>query len=73
MMSFTIAADKALVWDRQQNQMVQKIRVVVSLIGNRGSVYREAGPLYAETGQEVFEAVQLLRTRLIQSLASGVG
>lgn len=72
-MSFVIATDKALVWDRQQTQMVQKIRVVVSLMGNRGSVYREVGPLYVETGQEVFEAVQLLRARLIKSLTSGVG
>jgi hypothetical protein len=52
--------------------MVRKIRVAVSLVGNRGSVYREAGPLYVETAQEVFEAVQLLRKRLIDSLLSGV-
>jgi len=72
-MSFAIAADRALVWDNQQTKMVRKIRVAVSLVGNRGSVYREAGPLYVETAQEVFEAVQLLRTRLIKSLLSGVG
>ncbi len=70
-MSFAIAADRALVWDNQQTKMVQKIRVAVSLVGNRGGVYREAGPLYVETAQEVFEAVQLLRTRLIKSLLSG--
>jgi hypothetical protein len=72
-MSFAIAADRALVWDNQQTKMVRKIRVAVSLVGNRGSVYHEAGPLYVETAQEVFEAVQLLRTRLIKSLLSGVG
>lgn len=72
-MSFAIAADKALVWDKQQTRMVQKFRVVVSLIGNHGSIYREMGPLYVETAPEVFEAVQLLRARLIRSLASGVG
>lgn len=70
-MSFAIAADRALVWDNQQTKMVQKIRVAVSLVGNRDGVYREAGPLYVETAQEVFEAVQLLRTRLIKSLLSG--
>lgn len=70
-MSFAIAADRALVWDNQQTKMVRKIRVEVSLIGNRGSVYREAGPLYVETAQEVFEAVQLLRKRLVDSLLSG--
>jgi hypothetical protein len=72
-MSLAITADRALVWDHQRTKMVPKIRVEVSLVGNRGSVYREAGPLYVETAQEVFEAVQLLRTRLIDSLLSGVG
>ncbi len=37
-MSFAIAADRALVWDNQQTKMVRKIRVEVSLVGNRGSV-----------------------------------
>lgn len=72
-MSLAIAADKALVWDNQQTKMVPKIRVAVSLVGNQGSVYHETGPLYVETAQEVFEAVQLLRARLIKSLMSGVG
>ncbi len=72
-MSLAIAADKALVWDNQQTKMVPKIRVAVSLVGNQGGIYREAGPLYVETAQEVFEAVQLLRARLIKSLMSGVG
>lgn len=72
-MSIAIAAEKALVWDSQQTRMVQKIRVAVSLVGNHGSIYHQAGPLYVETAQEVFEAVHLLRTRLIKSLLSGVG
>lgn len=72
-MSLAITADKALVWDKQQTKMVQKIRVAVHLVGNYGSIYREAGPLYVETAQEVFEAAQLLRDRLIKSLLSGVG
>ena len=71
-MSLAIAADKALVWDNQQTKMVPKNRVAVSLVGNQGGIYREAGPLYVETAQEVFEAVQLLRARLIKSLMSGV-
>lgn len=72
-MSLAITADKALIWDQQQTKMVQKTRVAVRLVGNQGSIYREAGPLYVETAQEVFEAVQLLRKRLIDSLLSGVG
>lgn len=67
-MSIAIAADRALVWDNQQTKMVQKIRVAVSLVGNQGSIYRQAGPIYVETAQEIFEAVQLLQTRLIKSL-----
>lgn len=72
-MSLTITADKALVWDNQQAKMVPKIRVAVSLVGNQGSIYRETGPLYVETAREIFEAVELLRARLIKSLLSGVG
>ncbi len=72
-MSLAIAADKTLVWDNQQTKMVQKTRVAVQLVGNQGSIYHEAGPLYVETAQEIFEAAQLLRERLIKSLLSGVG
>ncbi|HMQ14046.1 MAG TPA: hypothetical protein PKA43_11090 [Candidatus Competibacter phosphatis] len=72
-MSLAITADKALIWDQQQTKMVQKTRVAVRLVGNQGSIYREAGPLYVETAQEIFEAAQLLRERLIKSLLSGVG
>ena len=71
-MSLAITADKALIWDQQQTKMVQKTRVAVRLVGNQGSIYREAGPLYVETAQEIFEAAQLLRERLIKSLLSGV-
>lgn len=67
-MSFSIVADRVLVWDRQCAKMVLKTRVEVSLVGNQGSVYREAGPLYVETAQEIYEAAQLLRARLIKSL-----
>lgn len=67
-MSFSIVADRVLAWDRQCAKMVLKTRVEVSLVGNQGSVYREAGPLYVETAQEIYEAAQLLRARLIKSL-----
>jgi hypothetical protein len=67
-MSLAIEADKALVWDQQQTKMVAKIRVLVRLLGNRGSVYAEQGPLYVDTPQEIYEAVRLLKFRLIQSL-----
>lgn len=67
-MPITVETDKTLVWDNQQTKMVTKTRVAVRLLGNRGSVYNEEGPLYAETSQEISEAVQLLRNRLIRSL-----
>lgn len=72
-MSLAITADKMLVWDNQQTKMVTKVRVMVSLISNQGNVFREAGPLYAETPQEIFEAAGLLRARLIKSLFTDVG
>ena len=71
-MSFATETEKRWVWDRQQVRLVQKIRVVVSLVGNHGSVYGEAGPLFVETVPELFEATQLLRERLIRTLPSGV-
>lgn len=67
-MPITVETDKALVWDNQQTKMVTKTRVAVRLLGNRGSVYNEEGPLYVETSQEISEAVQLLKNRLIRSL-----
>lgn len=71
-MPLAITADKALVWDNEQTKIVTKIRVAASLVGNQGSVFRVTGPLYVETAQEVFEALQLLHTRLINSLISDV-
>lgn len=72
-MSLAVTADKALVWDKLQKKMVTKIRVTVSLMGNQGSVFHETGPLYVETVHEIFEAIQVLRARLIKLLLSGVG
>jgi hypothetical protein len=67
-MPFSIEADKTLVWDNQQAKMVIKIRVLVRLLGNSGSLFAEKGPLYVETPQEISQAVHLLKARLIQSL-----
>jgi hypothetical protein len=67
-MPLAIEADKALIWDNQRNKMVVKTRVFVRLLGSRGSVYLEEGPLYAETPQETIEAARLLKSRLVRSL-----
>lgn len=71
-MSLSIKADRTLVWDNDQARMVVKTRVTVRLLGNRGSIYAEEGPLYVDTAREVMEAAQLLQTRLVQSLP-GIG
>jgi hypothetical protein len=67
-MPITVETDKTLIWDNQKTKMVTKTRVAVRLLGNRGSVYNQEGPIYVETPQEISEAVQLLKTRLIRSL-----
>lgn len=67
-MPVSIEADKTLVWDNQQTKMVVKTRVFVRLLGNKGSVYLEQGPLYVDTVQETMEAIHLLKTRLVHSL-----
>ncbi|HAO32734.1 MAG TPA: hypothetical protein PLP22_03855 [Candidatus Competibacter sp.] len=72
-MSLSVKADKALIWDKLQSKMVTKIRVTVSLVGNQGSVFHEAGPLYVENAPEIFEAIEVLRARLIKVLLFGVG
>ncbi|MBK8509320.1 MAG: hypothetical protein V9G63_03155 [Candidatus Competibacter sp.] len=72
-MSLSVKADKALIWDKLQSKMVTKIRVTVSLVGNQGSVFHETGPLYVENAPEIFEAIEVLRARLIKVLLFGVG
>jgi hypothetical protein len=67
-MPIRVETDKALIWDNQKTKMVTKTRVAVRLLGNRGSIYNQEGPMYVETPQEISEAVQLLKTRLIRSL-----
>jgi hypothetical protein len=67
-MPLQISIDKALVWDRQQTQMVIRHKVLVCLRGTQGHVYAQAGPLYVQTAQETVEAVHLLRARLLRAL-----
>ena len=66
-MAFNVIVNPSLVWDNCSNQMVSRKEVVVQIIGNRGSIYAEEGPLYAQTGQEIFEAVQALKGRLMKN------
>ena len=65
---FKIHVNPSLVWDNCTNQMVPCKEVVVQIVGNKGTVYAEAGPLFVQTGEEIFQAVQTLKVRLTNSL-----
>lgn len=68
-MAFNVQVNPSLVWDNCSNQMVSRKEVVVQIVGNKGTIYAEEGPLYAQTGQEIFEAVQTLKRRLITMIS----
>ena len=61
--------EKKLVWDLETNQLVQRIEVFVQIIGTQGTVFDEEGPLLVKSGQEIFEAVMLLKERLLHRIA----
>ena len=61
--------EKKWVWDCQENRLVQRIEVSIQVIGSLGNVFDEEGPLLASNGQEVFEAVSILKERLGNRIA----
>lgn len=69
-MSIKIETKRQLVWDKEQSKMVIKIMVYAQLIGNADTLFAEEGPLYCDTGKDVFDASQLLKDRLIKNLIS---
>ena len=62
---FDIETKRVLVWDSYCNEMKPKTEVMVRLVGNKGSVFFEEGPLFCETGQDIYQAVCQLKSRLI--------
>lgn len=68
MMGIRINAVKSMVWNNETNQMVIKTAVSVDLVGNQGTVFASEGPIYCETGQEIFEASMILKQRLVGSI-----
>lgn len=68
MMGLQVSTEKCLIWDKQTTSMVTKTAVHVRVVGNRGTIYFETGPLYCETAQEIFEAVQKLKSQLFSEL-----
>lgn len=67
-MGLKVDAVKSLIWDYETNTMVPKTAVTVSIVGNHGTVYAYEGPLYCQTAQEIYEATQLLKQRLVGTL-----
>lgn len=63
---FNTEINKVLLWDNETNCLVQKKEVWVQIVGNKDTVFFEEGPLYVENGQEILQAVQLLKDRLIK-------
>jgi hypothetical protein len=69
-MGIQVNAEKSLVWDKESNQIVPRTAVTVSVVGNHGTVYATEGPVYCQTGQEIFEATMMLKNRLIGSIVT---
>lgn len=67
-MGIKVHADKSLVWDNESNQMVMRTAVSVSIVGINGTVYAIEGPIYCQTGHDIFEATTLLKNRIIGRL-----
>jgi hypothetical protein len=67
-MGLRVDVEPCLVWDSQVNKMVRRSMITVHLVGNKGSIFASAGPLYTNNPSEIFEATQTLRSRLIADL-----
>ena len=63
--------EKKWVWDNELNCLVQKVEVTVQVVGSAGSIFVEEGPLLVNNGQEIFEAVTILKGRLKDELPLG--
>jgi hypothetical protein len=61
---------ESLVWDNFLNKMVVKTEVIKRVIGNKGSVFFEAGPLYVELNnpEEILEAKETLDMHILELL-----
>lgn len=63
---FNIETKKVLIWDSFKNTIVVKTEVWVQVKGNKGTVFFEEGPLFCESGQEIFQAVTQLKHALLK-------
>lgn len=67
-MGIRVDVEPSLVWDNGTRKMVKRSAVTVHMVGNKGTIFASAGPMYAVTAAEVFEATQTLRSRLVAHL-----
>lgn len=67
-MGMRIDTEKVMVWDHEQNQMVVRTEVSVSVVGNKGTVFAYEGPLLCRTAQDIHEATHELKERLFRRL-----
>lgn len=63
---FNIETQKIMIWDKFNNKMVVKTEVWVQVVGSQGTVFFEEGPIFCESGQEIFQAITLLKQTLIK-------
>lgn len=67
-MGIQVNVEPVLVWDQDCECMVNRKSIIARIVGNNGTVYVEEGPLYAETGQEIYEASEKLKRRMVDRL-----
>ena len=65
---FNTETKRVMIWDKDQNKLVAKTEVWVQLVGNKGTVFVEEGPLYCENAHEILHAQQELKERMLKIL-----
>lgn len=64
-MPLTYTHKRSLVWNNVKEKMVSCYEIGLELIGNKGTVMQEFGPLYIENLSEYSEACDVLYRRFL--------
>ena len=56
--------EPVLIWNPNTNQLEKYHNVFVQVIGNRGSVYNEEGPITITSFSQIHEAIRDLKERI---------
>lgn len=67
-MGMQLEMNRVLIWNKETNQMEAKTEIVKKVVGNQGTVFFEAGPLYVENEAEILEASQTLDRHLLSMI-----